>query len=56
MSEWAAPARYKRGLVLQQIGRLDAAKAEFEALVKNYPNATEAQLAKQRLESVLAPR
>ena len=55
-SGWIAPARYKRGLVFQQMGRPDAARAEFEAVVRNYPNATEALLAKQRLEAVVAPR
>lgn len=55
-SEWVAPARYKRGLVLEMLGRQDAAKAEYEIVVKSYPETAEGRLARQRLEGLLAPR
>ena len=55
-SEWVAPARYKRGLVLEMLGRRDAARAEYEVVVKSYPETAEGRLAKQRLEGLLAPR
>jgi tol-pal system protein YbgF len=55
-SEWVAPARYKRGLVLEMLDRRDAAQAEYEVVVKTYPETAEGRLAKQRLEGLLAPR
>jgi tol-pal system protein YbgF len=55
-SEWVAPARYKRGLVLEMLDRRDAAQAEYEVVVKTYPETAEGRLAKQRLEALLAPR
>ena len=55
-SEWVAPARYKRGLVLEMLGRRDDARAEYEIVFKSYPDTAEGRLAKQRLEGLLAPR
>lgn len=55
-TEWVRQARYKRALVLQMLGRLDAAKAEYEAVVKSYSDTTEGRMATQRLEGLMTPR
>jgi TolA-binding protein len=41
--------------VLETLGQLDAAKAEYEIVLKNHPESSEARLAKQRLDRLLRP-
>ncbi len=43
-------ARFKKGMALIELGRTDAARAEFTAIVRAYPRSNEAVLAKQQLE------
>jgi tol-pal system protein YbgF len=42
-------AYYKRGLAEQQAGQLDAARASWETVAKNFPDSDEGRLAKQGL-------
>ena len=43
-------ASYKRGLALDRLGRIDAAREAFELVVTNYPDSTMATLARQALD------
>ena len=43
-------ARFKKAMVLMELGQTDAARAEFTAITKLYPRSNEAVLAKQQLE------
>lgn len=43
-------ARFKKAMVLMELGQTDAARAEFTAIMKLYPRSNEAVLAKQQLE------
>jgi len=43
-------ARFKKAMVLLDLGQTDAARAEFLAIIKLYPKSNEAVLAKQQLE------
>jgi tol-pal system protein YbgF len=47
-----AAAYYKRGLAQRRLGDVDAARASWETVVKNYPNEPAAILAKQGLDSL----
>jgi len=42
-------ARFKKALALNEQGQPDAARAEFQALIKLYPRSNEAALARQQL-------
>jgi tol-pal system protein YbgF len=42
-------ARFKKGMAFTEMGQADAARAEFQALIKLYPRSNEAALAKQQL-------
>jgi len=42
-------AYYKRGIALQQLGKVDEARQSWEAVVKDSPDSDGARLAKQRL-------
>jgi TolA-binding protein len=42
-------ARYKKGLVLMEQGQPEAARAEFQALIRLFPRSNEAVLARQQL-------
>jgi tol-pal system protein YbgF len=43
-------ARFKKGMALLELGRTDAARAEFTAIVRLYKGTNEAALARQQLE------
>src|SRR5712692_9244221 len=43
-------ARFKKGMVLMELGQTDAARAEFTAIIRLYKNSNEAVLARQQLE------
>ena len=43
-------ARFKKAMVLMDLGQADAARAEFLAITKLFPKSNEAVLAKQQLE------
>jgi tol-pal system protein YbgF len=43
-------ARFKKGMALMDLGQVEAAKAEFAAIIKNFPRTNEAVLAKQQLD------
>jgi len=43
-------ARFKKGMALVELGQSDAARAEFQALIRAYPRSNEAVLARQQLE------
>ena len=45
-------AYYKLGLSYEGLKQPDLARRAYEAVIKNHPNAMDAQLAKQRLDSV----
>ena len=45
-------AYYKLGLSYESLKQPDLARRAYEAVVKNHPNAMDAQLAKQRLDSL----
>jgi tol-pal system protein YbgF len=47
-------ALYKRGLVLLELGSKDQAVVQFQAVMKNYPKSSEANLAMQQIQQ-LAP-
>jgi tol-pal system protein YbgF len=47
-------ALYKRGLVLLELGNKDQAVQQFQAVLKNYPKSSEANLAMQQIQQ-LAP-
>jgi tol-pal system protein YbgF len=42
-------ARFKKAMVLNEMGQADLARLEFQALIKLYPKSNEAVLAKQQL-------
>ena len=48
-SPYAAPAQYKRGLLLAKLGRYQEAKDEFQKVLDNYPESEWAQAAKYQL-------
>lgn len=43
-------ARFKKAMVLLELGQADVARAEFTAIIRAYPRSNEAVLAKQQLE------
>jgi tol-pal system protein YbgF len=43
-------ARFKKGMALMDLGQVEAARAEFAAIMKAFPKANEAVLAKQQLD------
>lgn len=43
-------ARFKKAMVLMELGQTDAARAEFTAITRLYPRSNEAVLARQQLE------
>jgi len=45
-------AYYRKGLALLDLKRPDEARQAFETVVRLYPNADEANLARQKLEAV----
>ena len=45
-------AYYKLGLAYEALKQLDLARKAFETVMQKYPNAFEASLARQRLESL----
>jgi tol-pal system protein YbgF len=45
-------ALYKRGLVLLELGNKDQAVAQFQAVMKNYPKSSEANLATQQIQQI----
>ena len=45
-------AYYKLGLSYEGLKQPDFARRAYEAVIKNHPNAMDAQLAKQRLDSL----
>ena len=45
-------AYYKLGLSYEGLKQPDLARRAYEAVIKNHPNAMDAQLAKQRLDSL----
>jgi tol-pal system protein YbgF len=47
-------ALYKRGMVLLELGNKDQAVTQFQAVMKNYPKSSEANLAMQQIQQ-LAP-
>jgi len=51
-STFAADAYYKRGLALEGQGQVDAARASWQEVIKQFPDSTGAQLARQNLERV----
>jgi len=42
-------ARLKKGLALMDLGQPEAARAEFQAILKWHPRSNEAALARQQL-------
>jgi tetratricopeptide (TPR) repeat protein len=54
-SENAAPARTLLAEILAAQGNREGAKAEFEGVLRNFPNAASASIAKQGLESLANP-
>ena len=51
-SDSVPAAYYKLGLSYEALKQPDLARRSYEAVIKNYPNAMDAQLAKQRLDSL----
>ena len=49
------PAYYKRGLALERLGEMGRAKESYEAVMKEFPDALQASLAKQRLDGLNRP-
>ena len=45
-------AYYKRGLALERLGEVARAKESYEAVIKQFPDAPQADLAAQRLEAL----
>ena len=45
-------AYYKRGLALERLGEMGRAKESYEAVMKQFPDAQQATLAKQRLDGL----
>jgi TolA-binding protein len=48
-------AYYKRGLALERIGQVDAAKQSYETVIKELPDSQGATLAKQALDRLNRP-
>jgi tol-pal system protein YbgF len=48
-------AYYKRGLALERLGEIARAKESYEAVMKQFPDAQQATLAKQRLDGMNRP-
>ena len=48
-------AYYKRGLALQRLGDNARARESFEAVLKQFPDSTQASLAKQRMDGLDRP-
>jgi tol-pal system protein YbgF len=48
-------AYYKRGLALERLGETARARESYEEVVKQFPDATQATLAKQRLDGLSRP-
>src|SRR5688572_21503455 len=48
-------AYYKRGMAFERLGETARARESYEALIKQFPDAQQAVLAKQRLESANRP-
>jgi len=48
-------AYYKRGLALERLGEAARAKESYEAVIKQFPDAQQATLAKQALERLNRP-
>jgi tol-pal system protein YbgF len=48
-------AYYKRGLALERLGETARARESYEAVIQQFPDATPATLAKQRLDALNRP-
>ncbi len=48
-------AFYKRGLALERLGEVGRAKESYDAVIKQFPDAQQATLARQRLEALSKP-
>jgi TolA-binding protein len=48
-------AYYKRGLALERLGDLGRAKESYDAVIKQFPDAQQATLARQALERIGRP-
>ena len=55
-SDSVPAAWYKLGLTYDRLGQPDLARKAFDTVMKNFPTASEAILAKQRLDSLNKPR
>jgi tol-pal system protein YbgF len=51
----APAALFKRGVAQEKLGDLASARASYEQTLKQFPTATEATLAQQRLEKLVPP-
>ena len=49
-------AYYKRGLAQERLGQVDAARASWETVAKNFPDSDGGRLAKQSLDRLAAER
>ena len=45
-------AFYKRGLALERLGEVARAKESYDAVIKQFPDAQQATMARQRLEAL----
>ena len=45
-------AYYKRGMTFERLGQLDRARESWDTLLKTFPDAEVARLAKQNLDSL----
>jgi len=54
-SQWAPEALYKRGVAQERQGDLAGARISYEQVVKQFPSATNATLAQQRLMKLAPP-
>jgi tol-pal system protein YbgF len=45
-------ALYKRGMILMELGNKDQAVVQFQAVIKNYPKSSEAELATQQVQQI----
>ena len=50
--KWSAKALLETGRALEQKGQLDRAKAQYEEVVKEYPETDAASVARERLDSL----
>ena len=51
-AQWVPDAYYKRGLSYRQLGMKDQARADFQYVIKTFPDNTLAPLAKAALDSI----